>query len=130
MFRLLLIIFVLINFCPSFGQEFTKGGLEFHKNLEKSINARLLRPSDNWIGRDKAKHFLASMLITGGSMWVAKNKWGIDAGSSRNFGISVGISAAFAKEILDKNGRTAHFSWRDIAADFLGIIAGGILLSW
>jgi len=130
MLRLLLLIFILMISHASFGEELKNKHAELHAVFKYNINTDLHKPIDAWFGKDKAKHFLASMIITGSSMWVAKHRWGTDRAASRTFGISVGISAGFAKEFLDRGGKTAHFSWRDLVADFFGILIGGTLLAW
>ena len=86
---------------------------------------------DNFFGKDKAKHFLASMIITGGSAWVAKHRFGLDTRSGMTVGISIGLSVGIMKEVADnKNPRKQYFSWRDIVADIAGVIAGSIFLAW
>jgi len=106
-----------------------KGNSSAFKNrlVQSSIEKQTI--PDKWFGSDKAKHFLASMVITGSSMWAAKHRWGSSAGQSRFFGITVGVSAGIIKEVMDKKGR-GHFSWRDLAADAAGVLAGSVILAW
>lgn len=87
-------------------------------------------PADRWFGRDKAKHVTASMLICGTAGWLIHNRCGRRTPDSRLGGAVFSISLGVLKELMDDRSVNNHFSWRDIAADLLGVIFGGLLLVW
>ena len=85
---------------------------------------------DRWFGEDKAKHVVASFILTGASAYYCRHrqKWSDEKGVT--FGASFTLSMGIAKEIGDLRSNTHFFSWKDLVADFLGIGLGVVFLSW
>lgn len=63
---------------------------------------------DLWKGLDKKKHFFVCLILSIISPILA-------------------IIAAIGKEIYDSKQKGNHFCWKDIVADGIGIILGGII---
>lgn len=85
---------------------------------------------DRWLAADKAKHFLASALLTGAAHWIMHYRLDRRVSLSRSAGAAFAFSLGLAKEVRDLYSRKHYFSWKDLLADCLGIIAGGLLLTW
>lgn len=79
--------------------------------------------NDSWFGRDKAKHFLTAGLISGASAVIA-DKRGKDNDESFYFAFGTTISLGAAKEVYDLKIRKTGWSWKDLAWDTLGALAG------
>lgn len=85
---------------------------------------------DRWLGSDKARHAIASMLICGTAGWLIHNRLDRPKQNSRLAGAVFSMSLGVFKEVIDHRSVHNRFSWRDIAADILGVVAGGLLLVW
>lgn len=87
-------------------------------------------PIDPWFGRDKALHVSASFLITLSGQYFLVSK--MDLSESRALPISVAgaLSVGLMKEIADsQRPRNPHFSWRDMAANVVGVGLGVLLIA-
>jgi len=91
---------------------------------------RVGRIHDPWLARDKAKHFLASALLTGSATYVALHRWGMHRDESQMFGIGFAFSLGVIKEISDWKRPVGHFSWKDLSFDILGIGVGFLCCAW
>jgi putative lipoprotein len=85
---------------------------------------------DSWIAKDKARHAVASALIVGGSVWYSKYKNHSRPNDSMRFGVGFTLSLGLAKELSDARKPGGMFSWKDLAADALGLAAGVLALGW
>lgn len=83
---------------------------------------------DPWSGPDKVRHFGASALIAAAAAQHEKNQNASDCQAFR-FGITVSASAGLAKEVIDEHIRHVGWSWRDLAADGLGVLAGSLIVA-
>jgi len=88
--------------------------------------AREAPAPDPWLGKDKLEHFAASFII---QSWAhttlrasgasyAKASWGAAA---------VTAAAGIGKEIWDRHHH-GDFSYRDLAADGTGLLAGAVMM--
>ncbi len=77
---------------------------------------------DDWWGRDKALHFLASATIAGGTYAVGTLKWDSRLPSA-GLALGVTLAAGATKEGWDALGH-GDASWKDFAWDVVGAIAG------
>jgi putative lipoprotein len=93
-----------------------------------SDGARAIPARDGWLGRDKAKHFLASAIIAGGVAWNQHRRYNRGGEPSLYTGAGVSLSLGLAKELSDKRKPGGLFSWKDLAADALGAAAGIFIL--
>ena len=88
------------------------------------------RPTDPWLGRDKAQHAAFSFLWTLSSQYTLVNK--LDVSERRALPISAGSAMllGLSKELYDAgNAPRNNFSYRDLAADAFGIaLAIGLIL--
>ena len=84
-------------------------------------------PRDRWIAEDKAKHFVASFVITSISAGAARAA-GLDPAPSAWVGAGVGVAAGTWKEIRDQRRADATASFRDAAWDLAGVGAATALL--
>ncbi|RJR18053.1 MAG: hypothetical protein C4581_06770 [Nitrospiraceae bacterium] len=78
---------------------------------------------DSWFGRDKAKHFLASGLISGTATVIA-DKQGMNRDESFYFAFGTTLSLGAGKEAYDLKIRKTGWSWKDLFWDALGALAG------
>ncbi|MDT0632606.1 hypothetical protein [Rubrivirga litoralis] len=87
------------------------------------------RPADDWLGRDKALHAGASFLLTLGGQYVLVNKAGLSDDGALPVSAGVALGLGLLKETADVN-REVHplFSWRDLAADALGVLLAALLI--
>ena len=88
----------------------------------------LVSQKDSWFGKDKAKHFLASFLITGAVSWVCNHRYNYDEEESIKLGMTFSFSIGIAKECRDRYSSSGMFSWKDLAVDFLGVCFGALVL--
>ena len=80
---------------------------------------------DPWLGRDKALHFGASVILAGVGYGVAATQF--DARGPRLLvGGGVALTAGAGKELLDMTG-FGDASWRDFTWDVVGTAAGLVL---
>jgi uncharacterized protein YfiM (DUF2279 family) len=84
---------------------------------------------DLWFGKDKARHLVASFLLVG-----AASRWyGHQVGMGKKeerivFGMGATLVIGAAKEVWDGWSGKGRASWKDLAADILGLLAGAYLL--
>jgi uncharacterized protein YfiM (DUF2279 family) len=85
---------------------------------------------DVWFGEDKAKHVVASFVLTGAAAYYCRHrqKWSDEKGAA--FGAGFTFSMGIAKEIGDLRSDDPFFSWKDLVADLVGIGLGVVFLSW
>ncbi len=88
------------------------------------------RPTDRWLGFDKAQHAAFSFLWTLSSQYTLVNKFDLSERRALPFSVGSGVLLGLSKELYD--GSTAprnSFSYRDLAADAFGIaLAVGLIL--
>lgn len=81
-------------------------------------------PEDPWFGRDKLSHFVGSAVIQGAGHALGRAA-GLDYREAAWTAAGLTVSVGVAKEMYDRaDGR--FFSWRDLAADGLGVGAGAV----
>lgn len=83
---------------------------------------------DSYFSEDKFEHFAFSMFLSASVGFVADNHFRNPENRAAIAGFSVSISAGILKEIIDAGRVGEHSSWKDIAADFVGALAGSVLL--
>lgn len=98
----------------------------YGSNRDSTVCTPIIR--DSWIAKDKARHVVASALIVGGSVWYSKHKNHSRPDDSMRFGVGFTLSLGLAKELADARKPGGLFSWKDLAADVLGIAAGAVVL--
>lgn len=88
------------------------------------------RPPDPWLGFDKAQHAAFSFLWTLGSQYTLVNKIDISERRALPFSMGSGAILGLAKEVYDARwGRRRYFSYRDLAANAVGLIlAAGLIV--
>lgn len=82
---------------------------------------------DPWFGRDKALHFSASTALAMGGYGASALKTP-DPLTRAAVGVTVGLGAGIAKELLDLTG-TGDPSWRDLTWDVVGTATGVLVAS-
>ncbi|MBI6528952.1 YfiM family lipoprotein [Proteus vulgaris] len=81
--------------------------------------------NDNWRGKDKAQHFLFSMVASAGAnAYAAHQNYGHKEGVL--IGLSFSISLGAAKELYDSRPEGTGWSWHDFAYDVAGATAGSL----
>ncbi|MEM8559487.1 MAG: hypothetical protein AAGG50_16840 [Bacteroidota bacterium] len=88
-------------------------------------STRAVRPVDPWLGRDKALHVGASLLLTLSGQYVLVNKLDASEGDAWPLSASGALAVGLLKEVADsRRARNPLFSWRDLAADAVGVGLG------
>ncbi|MGM3160387.1 YfiM family lipoprotein [Dickeya undicola] len=78
---------------------------------------------DQWTGPDKAKHFMASALLSAaGSEWVEHQHQSRDRSAA--FGLMFSVSIGAAKEAYDSRPQGSGWSWKDFTWDIAGATTG------
>jgi len=85
--------------------------------------ATATRQNDSWAGRDKAKHFLVSGVISGTAAVIA-DKRGMDNDGAFYFAFGTTLFLGAGKEAYDLKIRKTGWSWKDLSWDALGALAG------
>jgi len=83
---------------------------------------------DNWIGGDKARHFLGSLFSTVFITKINQQKFSYSKSDAKIIGAGLTFSLGIFKEVYDSHSPNNRFSWKDLLADSFGITAGLILL--
>ena len=84
-------------------------------------------PNDQWLGQDKAKHFLVGVALGAGSGLMVQESSGSDA--EQLFVASVTATGVGAgKEWYDQEIKKTGWSWKDLVWDVLGGLVGGGLV--
>lgn len=78
---------------------------------------------DSWFGRDKAKHFGVSAIMAGAGA-AAANAGNMDDHDAFPLVLGVTLSVGAAKEAHDLHFKPSGWSWKDLAGDLLGALAG------
>ena len=77
---------------------------------------------DDWFSRDKGMHFAGSFISTGFVMMSGNRALDFKKQKSQMVAVSFTFSLAIGKELYDSNQKNNHFSYKDLAADMLGIV--------
>lgn len=84
---------------------------------------------DKWFAKDKAHHFFYSFGITGLSYHVYHCQFHNPNPGARTFAISTAAFTGISKELFDRICLQHPISYKDIAADALGITAAVLLFT-
>ncbi|MEM6785664.1 MAG: hypothetical protein AAF624_18235 [Bacteroidota bacterium] len=85
----------------------------------------VVRPVDPWLGRDKALHAGASFLLTLSGQYVLVSKLDATEGEAWPLAATGALAVGLLKEVADsRRVRNPLFSWRDLAADAVGVGLG------
>ena len=76
-------------------------------------------PGDRWFSRDKAYHFAVASALGAGATAAAD---GNDAAPV--IGVGVAMSFGVGKELYDRDVQKEYWSWKDLAWDLAGAVAG------
>lgn len=86
---------------------------------------------DAWWGPDKAKHVVASFLVTTSAQYVLVSKLGVDERTALPVAAALAAQAGLAKESWDAyRVGGSGFSRRDLVWDAVGIGLGVLLVRW
>ncbi|UCE66148.1 MAG: hypothetical protein JSU85_15070 [Candidatus Zixiibacteriota bacterium] len=84
---------------------------------------------DDWLGKDKFKHFTISAFYSGGIAMVANRHFDMKKNDSIMLGVGITISLGGAKEIYDHSRTDETSSIKDFIWDIGGVIAGAAIAS-
>jgi putative lipoprotein len=84
---------------------------------------------DNWLGKDKYRHFTVSAFYSGGAAIIAHRHYDMSKDDSIVFGATITISLGGAKEIYDHSKPGETSSIKDFIWDIGGALVGGLLAS-
>ena len=83
---------------------------------------------DDWIAIDKVQHFSYSLLISLGCQYVLVNKMNNTEKSSLPISSAFSFSTGLLKELNDQKGKNGFFSFKDMVANFVGIMAAAVII--
>ena len=101
---------------------------DFNIEVERSKNTNP-EVKDDWIAIDKLQHFSYSLLISLGCQYVLVNKMNNTEKSSLPISSAFSFSAGLLKELNDQKGNNGFFSFKDMVANFVGIMVGAIIIN-
>ena len=84
---------------------------------------------DDWIAIDKVQHFSYSLLISLGCQYVLVNKMNNTEKSSLPISSAFSFSTGLLKELNDQKRKDGFFSFKDMVANFFGIMVGAIIIN-
>ena len=83
--------------------------------------ATVNHPDDQWFARDKAYHFVAASVIGAGATLAVG-----DGDAAPVIGVGVAMSFGAGKELYDRDVKKSYWSWKDLAWDCAGAVAGAL----
>lgn len=83
-----------------------------------------LKVSDRWFAKDKVEHLGVSAFLSGVSYSIFRDFYNNDEKSSIYFSAAFTFGAGLGKEFYDLRTPQGTFSFKDLAADILGIGLG------
>ena len=84
---------------------------------------------DDWIAIDKVQHLSYSLLISLGCQYILVNKMNNTEKSSLPISSAFSFSTGLLKELNDQKGKDGFFSFKDMVANFVGIMVGAIIIN-
>ena len=104
--------------------------IDTEKSTTINVDSRIeKRNVDKWIAIDKAQHFMYSIFVSLGCQYVIVNKLKNSESSALPVSSGLSFSAGLLKEINDKRGSGGFFSYKDMVANTLGILAAAVIIS-
>jgi len=88
------------------------------------LQSDTLKVTDKWFAWDKVEHLGVSAFLSGVSYSVFRDFYYNKKESSVYFSASLTFSAGLGKEFYDLKAHQRRFSYKDLAADILGVGLG------
>jgi len=100
-------------------------------SIVKPDTLQILQKSsgDSWVGRDKGLHLIGSMISTIAISKTSQTFFNNSHDQSLKLGISITFGLGLGKELWDSTKKNNKFSYKDLAADIIGILIGSTLLN-
>ncbi|MDQ7063039.1 MAG: hypothetical protein Q9P90_02205 [candidate division KSB1 bacterium] len=86
-----------------------------------------VQPADPWLGADKFKHIALSAYLLGAQMYIYQQPLGLDERRALGLAVTGTAVIGIGKEIYDGVSGRGQASFKDLAADLLGIALGSLL---
>ncbi len=103
-------------------------GGEYDSVRQDSLPTVPEKPADRWLSADKGQHLLGSMILTIGTSRAYQRFVHTNETRVRTVGISFTFTLGAGKEAWDYFHAGHDASWKDLAADGVGILAGYFIL--
>ncbi|MBW6516692.1 MAG: hypothetical protein K0B81_08795 [Candidatus Cloacimonetes bacterium] len=87
-----------------------------------------LQARSEWLGKDKAMHFMTSAFLTYWNYGFSNDILNQSENNSYLYSISLTTFLGFSKEFSDKHIKKTRWSWHDMAYNGAGIVFGIILI--
>jgi len=87
-----------------------------------------IEKTDTWFSPDKGYHLIGSMISTTFIGQLSQRGFDSSLQKSQYIGAGMTFSLGLAKELYDSGKTNNMFSWKDLAANCVGILFGTILL--
>ncbi|KPL18948.1 MAG: hypothetical protein AMJ92_05585 [candidate division Zixibacteria bacterium SM23_81] len=101
--------------------------LSLKSELQKGNSPGLT--TDSWWTRDKRLHLVVSAGMVGVGFHLLHDRWLCEAEDSRIMAVSLTALGCVIKEVTDKRKTPPTCSYKDLAADGLGILVGLFLFT-
>ena len=111
---------------PSYSDHYLDS-LSLKSELRKGSSPGLA--TDSWLTRDKRLHLVVSAGMVGVGFHLLHDRWLCEAEDSRIIAISLTALVGVMKEVTDKRKTPPTCSYKDLAADGLGILVGLLLFT-
>ena len=98
-------------------------------NEVENFGEKKPKVKDDWIAIDKVQHFSYSLLISLGCQYILVNKMNNTEKSSLPISSAFSFSTGLLKELNDQKGKDGFFSFKDMVANFVGIMVGAIIIN-
>ncbi len=117
------------------GVLFAADGPVFHRTavgemvVAPETDPKISAGRDCWFCPDKAQHFMANVIMTTFVFSGSRKFLDASRNDSRNAALLVSSLVSISKEVWDLKVRRRSFSKKDLTLDFLGIVAGLVLIN-
>ncbi len=101
------------------------------QSSQDSTQTQTVKPAlaDSWFAKDKADHFVTSAFLTGLGYYAANKELNKSDPAAKNLAVGFSLSLGILKEVYDEKSRKGTASWKDLAADVLGVGIGYLIIS-
>lgn len=123
--RILVITFVLIHFGSSTANNKPETLKEYFDSFARG---KKTSSQDSWVSPDKGYHIAGSMIGTTLIGQMSVRRFDKSVKESQIIGASSTFALGVIKEFFDAGKPNNIFSWKDLAANGVGIVIGIILL--
>ena len=128
-FKLIVLIGILNIIFESGHYLYADDRSESMNSYFKSLGIEVKKENhDSWFSADKGYHVMGGMISTALVGQISLRGFDNSLKKSKTIGASATFTLGLVKEIYDSKQPNNYFSWKDLAANGVGVIIGIILL--